>query len=1076
MRSFNLSAWAVRHPALILFAIIVLSVAGLISYNKLGRAEDPSFTIKIAVVTALWPGATALEMQEQVADPIEKKLQELPYFDTVKTYSRPIFTAMQVQLRSNTPPSEVPTLFYQLRKKLDDIRNDLPAGVIGPNVNDEYGDVDSILYALTVDDVGEDYALLKQVAERLRQHLLKVQDVTKVNLYGAQPQRIYLEFDQSKLASLGIPLQTVFDSLARQNAVTPAGAIDTAAQRVQLRITGAPQGAEAVAETPIQSGGRIFRLGDIASVVPGRQDPPQFLVRQRGRPAVLVGVVMQKDGNILHLGENIRQAMNDFIAETPVGVTFEQIADQPAVVEEAVGEFTRSFVEALAIVLFVSFVSLGLRTGFVVSLSVPLVLAVVFIIMDMMHLNLHRVTLGALIISLGLLVDDAIIAIEMMMVKMEHGWERTRAASFAWESTAFPMLTGTLVTASGFLPIGFAASATGEYAGGIFWVVVISLLTSWIVAVTFIPYLGVKLLPDPHRSDAVKAAPGRWQAAALGVTRPLRERWRALRQRLSAVLPSVEHGALYDTPLYRRLRGAITWCVDHRLLTIGATMACLAVAILAFGNIQRQFFPRSERPELFFQMRMPEGSAIGATLATARDGEKLLKNDPDIATYTTYIGQGSPRFWLGLNPELPNPAFSEIVIVARDVTARERVKARLEHALANGALSAARVRVDRFNFGPPVGFPVQFRVVGPEAAQARAIASRVREIVDADPDTRDPHLDWGEQTPALSIEVDQGRARALGLTPQDIGLALQTQLSGATITTVRDGVEKVDVVARSAGESRLDPMRIGELTLPSRSGVPVTLNQVAHIAYIQEDPILWRRNRAVTVTVRTDIADGVQAPDVSRRIEAKLVALEATLLPGYRIETGGTVEESAKANVSLFAVFPVMLITMLGFLMIQLQSFSRLFLVALTAPLGLIGVSLALNLSGRPFGFVALLGLIALAGMIMRNTVILVDQIECDVAGGATRRTAIIDATVRRARPVVLTALAALLAMVPLSRSAFWGPMAITIMGGLFVATVLTLLFVPALYAWWFRNTLGNAASAPTASGSDTPPLKQVSA
>jgi multidrug efflux pump len=1036
MRRFNLSAWAVAHPALVLFLIVMFGAAGFFSYEKLGRAEDPSFTIKAVVVSAMWPGATAHDMQEQVADPIEKKLQELPYFDKVTTYSKPALAVMLVAFKDNTPARDVPELFYQLRKKVSDIKDDLPAGVIGPSVNDEYGDVDSILYMLT--SHGGNYAQMKKVAEALRQRLLKVKDVTKVNLYGTQDEKIYVEFSNAKLATLGITTDQIFQSLAKQNAVVPAGIVESTAQRVPLRVTGALDGVKAVSETPIEANGRVFRLGDIATVTHGYVDPPGFLVRQEGKEAIGIGIVMAKGANILDLGPAVAKATGAFMTDVPRGFELEQIADQPAVVEHAVGEFVHSFVEALAIVLFVSFLALGWRTGIVVALSVPLVLAIVFVVMYAMGLDLHRITLGALIIALGLLVDDAIIAVEMMVVKMEQGWDRVRAASFAWESTAFPMLTGTLVTAAGFLPIGFANSSVGEYAGGIFWVVAIALVASWLVAVMFTPYIGVKILGNLKRKG-----------------------------------PRHDPHAIYETRIYRSLRKVIEWCVNRRVTVVLATIGVFVASIIGFGHVQQQFFPLSERPELFFQLRLPEGSAIGTTLESVRKAEALLKGDKDITTYTAYVGQGSPRFWLGLNPQLPNQSFAEIVILSKDVEARERIKARLEKAVAGGALSEARVRVDRFNFGPPVGFPVQFRVIGPDTKKVRDIAYRVREVMRTDRQVIDPHLDWNEQTPNLRLVVDQDRVRALGMTPQDISKSLSMLISGVPVTTVRDGIEKVEVVARAVPSERLDLAHIGDLSIYSHNGVAVPLSQIAKVEYSHEEPILWRINRDTAITVRADVIDGVQPPDVTNEIWPKLKSIRDSLEPAYRIEIGGAIEESEKGNASIFALFPVMVAAMLTLLMIQLQSFSRLVLVFLTAPLGIIGASLGLNVADKPFGFVALLGLIALAGMIMRNAVILVDQIESDVEQGLSRREAIVEATVRRARPVVLTAMAAILAMIPLSRSAFWGPMAITIMGGLFVATFLTLLFLPSLYALWYRKRLGEhggePAGVPNASASMPP-------
>jgi multidrug efflux pump len=800
---FNVSAWAVAHPALMLFLIVMLGAAGLFSYRSLGRGEDPSFTIKLVVVTAMWPGATAGEMQTQVADPIEKKMQELPFIDKVTTYSKPGFTAMQVAFKDNTPARDVPQLFYQLRKKLSDIKDDLPSGLIGPSVNDEWGDVDSILYMLTAD--GADYAQMKKVAEAFRQRLLKVKNVTKVNLYGTQDEKIFVEFSHAKLATLGITPDQLFQSLARQNAVVPAGILETTAQRVPLRVTGALDGVKAVAETPVEASGRVFRVGDIATVSHGFADPPDFQVRQKGKPAIGIGIVMAKGANILSLGPDVAAATSELMAAVPQGFDLEQIADQPVVVDHAVNEFVHSFVEALAIVLFVSFLALGWRTGIVVALSVPLVLAIVFIVMNSMGLDLHRITLGALIIALGLLVDDAIIAVEMMVVKMEQGWDRVRAASFAWESTAFPMLTGTLVTAAGFLPIGFANSSVGEYAGGIFWVVAIALLASWIVAVVFTPYIGVKLLPNFK-----KLAPGH------------------------------DPHEIYETRMYRGLRRIIAWCVNWRITVVVATVGIFVASILAFGHVQQQFFPLSERPELFFQLRLPAGTAFGATLESVKRAEALLKDDNDIATYTAYVGRGSPRFWLGLNPQLPDEAFSEIVILSKDVEARERIKARLEKAVADGALSEARVRVDRFNFGPPVGFPVQFRVIGPDAKKVRDIAYEVREAMRTEDKLIDPHLDWNEQAPYLKLVVDQDRVRAMGLTPQDIAQSLGMLISGVPITTVRDGIEKVAVVARAVPSERLDLAHIDDLSLYSRNGVAVPLSQIAHVEYSHEEPILWR--------------------------------------------------------------------------------------------------------------------------------------------------------------------------------------------------------------------------------------------
>jgi multidrug efflux pump len=1014
MKHFNLSEWAITHRALVLFMILLLGAAGVYSYLNLGRAEDPNFTIKTMVVNIAWPGATATEMQTQVADKIEKKLQELPFLDRVESYSQPGVSFIQVYLVDRTPPSKVKELWYQVRKKVGDIKGDLPSGVIGPNFNDEYGDVYSAIYMLTAN--GLSLAELKTRAEDIRQRLLRVANVNKVDIIGEQPEKIFIELSHAKLATLGVTPQQIFDSVAKQNTITSGGSVDTSADRINLRVTGAFSGTDAIAAVPVQVDGRVFRLGDIATVKRGYQDPPTFIVREGGRPALGLGVSMQDGANIITLGENLKSTMDAITAELPVGIEVTQIADQPHIVEHSVSEFVETFIEALGIVLLVSFLSLGWRAGIVVALSVPLVLAIVLTIMYAAGIDLHRITLGALIIALGLLVDDAIIAIEMMVVKMEQGWDRARAATFAWTSTAFPMLTGTLVTAAGFLPVGFAKSSAGEYAGGIFWIVGLALLASWIVAVLFTPYLGLKLLPD-------LAKPGAHN----------------------------NPDAIYDTRTYRALRGLIERALRWRGTVVAATVLMFIAAIAAFGLVQQQFFPTSTRTELFFEMRLPEGSSIGVTDAAAKKAERLLAGNPDIVTYTSYVGQGSPRFWLGLSPVLPNPNFAQIVIVTKDLAARERVKAHLEHELADGVLPEARTRVDRFTFGPPVGFPVQFRIVGPDPMKVRAIADQVRAVMADNRKIIDPHLNWGEQVKSIRLEVDQDRARALGLTPQDVSQMLQTLLTGYTVTQYREGIEHIDVVARAVPAERLELDRLPSLTIATRNGIAVPLSQIARLNYEFEEPILWRRNRDIVLTARGDIVDNVQAPDVTNEVLPKLQPIMAALPYGYRIETGGSIEESVKANGALVVVFPVMAIAMLALLMVQLQSFSRLALVFVTAPLGLIGATGALLVSNRPFGFVALLGLIALAGMIMRNTVILVDQIDRDIAAGHGRHRAVIDATVRRARPVALTALAAILGMIPLAGSVFWGPMAITIMGGLLVATVLTLLVVPALYAMWFR-------------------------
>ena len=1011
MTDINLSRWAINHPAVVLFLIIASTIAGVFAYETLGRAEDPSFTIKTMIVQANWPGASAEEMQSLVAEPLEKRLQELPQLDYVKTYSRPGVTVLQIQLKDSTRGRDVADTWYQVRKKLNDERGSLPQGVLGPFFNDEYGDVFAAVYMISGD--GLKAADLKRYAEAAQNSLLRVKDVAKVQLFGVVQDRIFIEFSTKKLATLGLTPQAILENVAKQNAVNGTGAIETSADKVQLRVTGAFSGADAIAAVPINANGKAFRLGDIATITRGAEDPPSNIMLHNGQTAVGVGVAMADNANVLALGENLKAAMAVLKAGLPTGVVVDQISDQPKVVEGSVGEFLESFAEALAIVLLVSFVSLGWRTWIVVALSVPLVLGIVFIVMAASGMNLDRITLGALIIALGLLVDDAIIAVEMMVVRMEQGYDRAAAATYAWTSTAFPMLTGTLVTAAGFLPVGFAKSTAGEYAGNIFTVVGLALVVSWFVAVVFTPYLGVKLLPnfkghgDPH--------------------------------------------AIYETRIYRALRAAVRWAVHHRLVVIAVTIGAFAASIGGMAFVQQQFFPTSSRPELFIETRMPEGTSIRATEKAAKEAEALLKGDPDVRYVTTYVGQGSPRFFLALNPVLPNESFALTVIMTNGADGRERVKAKLEKAVAAGAVPQARVRIDRLNFGPPVGFPVQFRVVGADPLKVREIAYQVRDAMRTERNAVEPQLDWNEQAKNVRLEIDQDRARAFGLTTQDVSQTLATLLSGYTVSQYREGVNLIDVVARAVPEERLGLDGLPDLVFQTKSGTAVPLAQIAKLHYGYEEPIQWRRNRDMVLTVRSDVAPGVQAPTVTAAILPKLEPIIKALPPGYRIDKGGAVEESEKANVALFKLFPLMFLAMLTLLMFQVQSFSKLFLVFSTAPLGLIGAVAALLVFDAPFGFVALLGVIALAGILMRNTVILVDQIDHDKASGLSLFDSIIESTVRRSRPVVLTAMAAILGLAPLATSVFWGPLAKAMMGGLAVGTLLTLFFLPALYAAWFR-------------------------
>jgi multidrug efflux pump subunit AcrB len=1009
LRNLNLSHWSVTNPAVTLFAILVALAAGTLAYVTLGRAEDPTFTIKTMVVQAVWPGATAEEMQNLVAEPIEKAIQELPELDYVSTFSRPGATVLQVQLKDSVR-EEAADVWYQIRKKVVDLGPQFPQGLVGPFFNDEFGDVYSAIYQITGEGLGR--AELEDYAERLRKRLLTVEDAAKVSVIGAVEERVFVEISHHRLATLGISPQAIFNAIGAQNAMTAAGAFQTSADEMQVRVSGDLGSLGALRELPIAAGDGVIRLGDIAEVRRGYEDPPDYLGFFNGAPAVAVGVAMADGSNVVHLGELLAAEVEAFRADLPLGVEVTQASDQADIVEHAFDEFIHTFIEALVIVLVVTFVTLGLWTGIVVALSVPIVLAVVFVIMQAMGLNFDRITLGALIIALGLLVDDAIIAVEMMVVKIEQGYDRISAASAAWSNTAFPMLTGTLVTAVGFLPVGMAQSTSGEYAGNIFWVVGIALIVSWLVAVVVTPYLGLKLLPPPK--------------------------------------PGAHHKG-YDSRIYRMLRAGVHASLRARWLVISMTIGALVAAGVGMGFVQQQFFPTSARAELFIETRMPAGSSIEATAQSALAAEALVTGDPDVRFSSTYVGAGSPRFFFALNPALPNPSFAMTVIMAQDAAARDRLRAKIETAVAAGAVPAARIRVDQIIFGPPVGFPVQFRVIGVDPLEVRRIAAEVRAVMVANPNTVEPQFDWNEQAKTLQVRLDQDRIRALGLNTADVSNTLQLLLSGVKVTEYREGTDLIDVVVRAPATERADPSQLGDITVLLPSGDAVSLNQLAEVSYDFEEPILWRRNRDMALTVRADIVAGVQAPTVTAQIQPALQGIIDALPPGYRIETGGAVEESNKANSALFKIFPLMILAMLSLLMLQLRSFSKLVLVFLTAPLGAIGAVAALLLFDAPFGFVALLGVIALAGMVMRNTVILVDQIDQDLAAGSPPWEAIVESTVRRARPVVLTALAAILAMIPLARSVFWGPMALSIMGGLIVATVLTLFFLPALYAAWFR-------------------------
>jgi multidrug efflux pump subunit AcrB len=1010
--TFNLSALAVRERSVTLFLIIAITLAGGFAFFKLGRAEDPTFSVKQMTIVAAWPGATAQEMQDQVAEPLEKRLQELKWYDRTETFTRPGLAFITLNLRDPIRGKEVPEQFYQARKKMSDEAPNLPQGVLGPFVNDEYGDVAFALYALKAK--GEPQRLLVREAETLRQRLLHVAGVKKVTIVGERPERIFVEFSQARLATLGVSPRDVLAALSQRNVVTPAGSIETQGPQVQIRLDGAIDDLEKIRETPVAVGGRTLKIADIADVKRGYEDPPSFLIRSNGEPAIVLSVVMKDRYNGLQLGKSLEAEAKAIAAEMPLGMTFTKITDQSVNIREAYNEFMLKFFVALAVVIVVSLVSLGFRVGLVVALAVPLTLAGVFIIMLVTGRDFDRITLGALILSLGLLVDDAIIIIETILVKMEEGRDRITAATYAWGHTAAPMLAGTLVTIIGLMPVGFAQSTAGEYAGNIFWVVAFALITSWFVAVIFTPYLGVLLIPK------IKPVEG-------------------------------GHGAIYDTPRYRRLRALVSWAVSNKFRVALGVAVAMTVAVLMMGGTKKQFFPNSDRPEALFEVQMPEGSSIGATSAAVAKVEAWLRGQPEAKVVTSYIGQGAPRFFLAIAPELPDPAFAKIVVLTPDQNARDRLKHRFRAFAAGGAVPEARLRATQIVFGPPSPFPVAFRVSGPEAARVREIAEQVRAVMLRDRSLRQVNTDWGERAPTLHFVLDQDRLKAFGLSSQDAAEQLQFLLSGVPVTQVREDIRSVEVVARTGGADRMDPSRIGAFTLVGSAGQRIPLDQIGRTEVRMEDPILRRRDRLTTITVRGDVAEGLQPPDVSVQVQKQLKPVMTALPAGYRIEMAGPIEESAKANTALAAVFPIMFVLMMTVLILQLRSLSAMFMVLLTAPLALVGVAPTLLIFNQPFGFNAILGLIGLAGIIMRNSLILIGQIHSNQADGLAPFDSVVEATVQRARPVILTALAAVLAFIPLTFSVFWSQLAYVLIGGTIGGTVLTLVFLPALYAIWFK-------------------------
>ncbi|WP_329844280.1 efflux RND transporter permease subunit [Stenotrophomonas sepilia] len=1045
MRRFNLSEWALSNRPLVLFAMLAFALIGAWSYKHLGQSEDPPFTFKAMVVRTLWPGATAEQVSRQVTEPLEKALMNTGEYEFIRSYSRPGESQIIFMARDSLRSRQIPDLWYQVRKRVGDIRPTLPREIVGPFFNDEFGDTYGNIYALT--GKGFDYAVMRDYADRIQLELQRVPDVGKIDLVGLQDEKVWIELSNTRLATLGVSMQQVQQALADQNAVTGTSFFETATDRVQLRVTGQFNDIEAIRQFPIRAGDRTVHLGDIAEVKRGFADPASPKMRFMGEEAIGLAVAMKDGGDILKLGANLDAEFERLQKTLPTGMQLRKVSDQPQSVEESVGEFVQVLTEAVVIVLLVSFFSLGLRTGLVVGVTIPLVLAMTFFVMHYFDIGLHKISLGALVLALGLLVDDAIIAVEMMATKMEQGYDRLRAASFAWESTAFPMLTGTLITAAGFLPIATAASSTGEYTRSLFQVVTIALVVSWIAAVLFIPYLGDKMLPDLFNPQPPKpgSLSARWHAK--------RQQWADRYPALANLIAPPQHGHDHDPyqrPFYRSFRRFLDTCLRHRWWVIAATIGLFVFSLMMFRFVPQQFFPDSTRPELMVDIELAEGASLRSTQAQAEKLEKLLSSREGIANYVSYVGTGSPRFYLPLDQQLPATNFAQFVVLAKDITSRESTRDWLLHEVIP-KFPDVQMRVTRLENGPPVGYPVQMRISGEHIEKVQAIARQVEAKVRENPHVMNVNLDWSEPSKVVRLVVDQERARALGVSSAQVSQFLSSSLAGQSVSVYREGNRQIEMLLRGPADERNQLELLSSLSMPTANGGSITLSQVATMEYGFEDGIIWHRNRLPTVTVRADISDGMQALDVVHQILPTLDGIRAELPSGYLLETGGTVEDSARGQNSIKAGMPLFLVVVATLLMLQLRSFSRAAMVLVTAPLGIIGATLFLLLFRAPFGFVALLGTIALAGMIMRNSVILIDQIQQDIDAGHDRWHSIIDATVRRFRPIVLTALAAVLAMIPLSRSAFYGSMAISIMGGLIVGTVLTLVFLPALYAAWFR-------------------------
>lgn len=1012
MSRFNLSALAVRERSITLFLIILITIAGTIAFLKMGRAEDPPFTIKTMTVITAWPGATAQEMQDQVAEKLEKRMQELRWYDRTETFTRPGLAFTTVTLLDSTPPSEVKEEFYQARKKISDESHNLPAGVIGPLVNDEYADVTFSLLALKA--TGEPQRLLARDAEKMRQRLLHVAGVKKVNIIGEQPERIYVAFSHDRLATLGISPQEIFSALNNQNALTPAGSIDTKGTKVFIRIEGAFDQLQKIRDTPISAKGRILKLSDVATVERGYEDPSTFFVRNNGEPALLLGIVMRDGWNGLDLGKALDTEVGAISADLPLGMSLTKVTDQAVNIDISVNEFMVKFFVALLVVMLVSFLSMGWRVGLVVAAAVPLTLAIVFVVMAATGKNFDRITLGSLILALGLLVDDAIIAIETMVVKMEEGYSRIAASAYAWSHTAAPMLSGTLVTAIGFMPNGFARSTAGEYTSNMFWVVGTALIASWIVAVVFTPYLGVKMLPDLKKVEG-------------------------------------GHEAIYSTPNYNRFRLLLGRVINHKWIVAAIVIGTFIVAILGMSLVKKQFFPTSDRPEVLVEVQMPYGTSIAQTSAATAKIEAWLAKQKEAKIVTSYIGQGAPRFYLAMSPELPDPSFAKLVVRTDNQEEREVLKLRLRQTIADGLAPEARVRVTQLVFGPYSPYPVAFRVAGQDPEKLRTIAAEVRQVMDASPMMQTVNADWDARVPALHFTLQQDRLQSVGLTSNSVAQQLQFLLSGVPVTEVREDIRSVQVVGRAAENMRLDPEKISAFTLIGSAGQRVPLSQIGFVDIRMEEPTLRRRDRTPTITVRGDIAEDLQPPEVSAAILKQLQPIIAKLPGGYRIEEAGATEESGKATKALLPLFPIMIALTLLIIILQVRSIASMVMVFATSPLGLIGVVPTLLLFQQPFGINALVGLISLSGILMRNTLILIGQIEHNLKEGLNPFDAVVEATVQRARPVILTALAAILAFIPLTHSVFWGTLAYTLIGGTFAGTILTLVFLPAMYAIWFK-------------------------